>query len=76
MYAYLRSMEDEFSIQSDYLSGYCITPKMRSVLIDWLVDVQQQFNLLPETLYLTVSILDRFERSLNKILILSDKFRL
>ncbi|XP_023330482.1 G2/mitotic-specific cyclin-B [Eurytemora carolleeae] len=60
MYAYLRSMEEEFSIQSDYLSGYCITPKMRSVLIDWLVDVQQQFNLLPETLYLTVSILDRF----------------
>lgn len=60
MFAYLRSMEDEFKIRTDYLAGYPTSPKMRSVLIDWLVDVQQQFKLLPETLYLTVSILDRF----------------
>merc|ERR1712168_622788 len=31
-----------------------------TVLLDWLVDVQQQFKLLQETLYLTISIIDRF----------------
>ena len=33
---------------------------MRAVLVDWLIQVHQQFNLLQETLYLTVAILDRF----------------
>ena len=33
---------------------------MRAVLVDWLIQVHQQFNLLQETLYLTVVILDRF----------------
>ena len=37
-----------------------ILPKMRSVLIEWLVEVHQQFSLLQETLYLSVAILDRF----------------
>ena len=33
---------------------------MRSVLIDWLVDVHNKFKLWPETLFLTVNIIDRF----------------
>jgi transcription initiation factor TFIIIB Brf1 subunit/transcription initiation factor TFIIB len=33
---------------------------MRSVLMDWLVQVHQRFNLLPETLFLTVNYIDRF----------------
>jgi cyclin A len=32
---------------------------MREILVDWLVDVQQQFQLSVDTLYLAVSILDR-----------------
>jgi len=34
--------------------------KMRTVLIDWLIDIHNQFRLLPETLYLAVNIVDRF----------------
>merc|ERR1712236_172849 len=34
--------------------------KMRAVLIDWLVEVQMQFKLLQETLFLTVNTIDRF----------------
>lgn len=34
--------------------------EMRSVLIDWVVQVHSRFNLLPETLYLTVNYIDRF----------------
>jgi len=33
---------------------------MRSVLMDWLVQVHQRFHLLPETLFLTVNYIDRF----------------
>lgn len=33
---------------------------MRSVLMDWLVQVHKRFNLLPETLFLTVNYIDRF----------------
>jgi hypothetical protein len=33
---------------------------MRSVLMDWLVQVHHRFCLLPETLFLTVNYIDRF----------------
>ena len=42
------------SIQPD------LTEKMRTILLDWLVEVHLKFKLLPETLYLTVNIIDRF----------------
>ena len=37
-----------------------INSKMRSVLLDWLVDVHYKFKLLPETLFLTVNLIDRY----------------
>lgn len=37
-----------------------ITENMRAVLIDWLVEVHLKFKLTPETLYLTVNLLDRY----------------
>lgn len=33
---------------------------MRSVLMEWLIQVHSRFNLLPETLFLTVNYIDRF----------------
>ena len=33
---------------------------MRAVLVDWLVEVHQQFSLLQETLFLAVAIMDRY----------------
>ena len=33
---------------------------MRAVLVDWLVEVQLQFKLLQETLFITVDIVDRY----------------
>jgi G2/mitotic-specific cyclin 3/4 len=33
---------------------------MRSVLLDWVVQVHDRFKLLPETLFLTVNCIDRF----------------
>jgi hypothetical protein len=33
---------------------------MRSVLVDWLVDVGEELNLRDDTLFLAVDLLDRF----------------
>lgn len=33
---------------------------MRSILIDWLIEVQWKLKLLPETLFLSVNLIDRF----------------
>ncbi|CAA7403095.1 unnamed protein product [Spirodela intermedia] len=37
-----------------------ITQSMRGILIDWLVEVSEEYKLVPDTLYLTVYIIDRF----------------
>jgi cyclin A len=43
-----------------------VTSNMRGILIDWLVEVADEYKLLPETLHLAVSYIDRF-LSLNVI---------
>ncbi|PSS01164.1 Cyclin-A2-2 like [Actinidia chinensis var. chinensis] len=37
-----------------------ITPNMRGILIDWLVEVSDKYCMVPDTLYLTVNLIDRF----------------
>ncbi|GAU41974.1 hypothetical protein TSUD_306800 [Trifolium subterraneum] len=37
-----------------------ISPSMRGILIDWLVEVTEEYKLVPDTLYLTVNLIDRF----------------
>ncbi|KAJ0243285.1 Cyclin-A2-2 [Hirschfeldia incana] len=37
-----------------------IDPAMRRILIDWLIEVSEDFKLVPDTLYLTVNLVDRF----------------
>lgn len=37
-----------------------VNPNMRSILVDWLVEVAQEYNMQPDTLYLTVAYIDRF----------------
>ncbi|CAH8363173.1 unnamed protein product [Eruca vesicaria subsp. sativa] len=37
-----------------------ISPSMRGILIDWLVEVSEEYKLASDTLYLTVNLIDRF----------------
>lgn len=37
-----------------------INKSMRAILVDWLVEVAEEYNLVPETLFLTVNYIDRF----------------
>jgi len=69
IYQYLRYLEREQGVKPEYLSGQqVILPKMRGVLVDWLIGVHLQFKLLPETVYTAVAILDRFLQSEVKLI--------
>jgi len=46
---------------------------MRGILLDWLVDVHFKFKLQPETLYLSISLIDRY---LEKVSIVSTQLQL
>jgi transcription initiation factor TFIIIB Brf1 subunit/transcription initiation factor TFIIB len=37
-----------------------VNPKMRAILADWIIDVHYKFELMPETLYLTMYVIDRY----------------
>jgi hypothetical protein len=60
IYNYLYHMEKQFRVSSSFLDGKIVTSKMRSVLIDWLIQVHLKFHLLQETLYLCVQIIDAY----------------
>jgi len=60
LYSYLRHMEQKLAIRKDFMQGMHINGRIRGVLIDWLIDVHNQFKLLQETLYLAIFLLDRF----------------
>ncbi|CAD6210137.1 unnamed protein product [Miscanthus lutarioriparius] len=61
---YLRSLEVEplRRPSPDYFQKVqkYISPKMRAVLVDWLVEVAEEFKVHAETLHLAVSYVDRF----------------
>lgn len=42
------------------LSNIFIIRPMRTTLIDWLLQVHMRYHMLPETLWITVNIIDRF----------------
>lgn len=57
---YLFFAEKKFGVEEGFLHGRDVTPKMRSILADWLVQVHQRFDLHIETLYGTFNLLDRY----------------
>lgn len=60
IYKYLRHLERVFKVRPDYMEDQEISGRMRTILIDWLVQVHLRFHLLQETLFLTVQLLDRY----------------
>lgn len=61
IYNYLRSSETLHRPKPGYMKKQPdITYSMRSILIDWLVEVAEEYRLQDETLYLAISYIDRF----------------
>jgi hypothetical protein len=60
IYGYLTTIEKQFRIAPTFLDSKIVNSKMRSVLVDWLIQVHLKFHLLQETLYLCVQIIDAY----------------
>ncbi|KAF4317151.1 hypothetical protein BBO99_00007831 [Phytophthora kernoviae] len=61
IYDNLRAREHRYHVTEDIFNNQkSVSPKMRSVLVDWLVEVHQRFELEAQTLYLTINYVDRY----------------
>ncbi|KAM9335855.1 G2/mitotic-specific cyclin-B3 [Symphorus nematophorus] len=60
IFDYLKQREEKF-VLCNYMSKQpSLNPEMRAILIDWLVEVQENFELYHETLYLAVKMTDHY----------------
>eukprot|EP00747_Dinoflagellata_sp_TGD_P162695 gnl/TRDRNA2_/TRDRNA2_180571_c0_seq1.p1 gnl/TRDRNA2_/TRDRNA2_180571_c0~~gnl/TRDRNA2_/TRDRNA2_180571_c0_seq1.p1 ORF type:complete len:482 (+),score=97.96 gnl/TRDRNA2_/TRDRNA2_180571_c0_seq1:75-1448(+) len=61
IFAQLLSEEATFLPLANYMEAQTdINGKMRSILIDWLVEVHSKHRLRPETMFLAVNLIDRY----------------
>ncbi|KAF2865501.1 G2/mitotic-specific cyclin 3 [Massariosphaeria phaeospora] len=61
IFDYMRDLEERMKPNASYMDHQAeIQWSMRSVLMDWIVQVHNRFSLLPETLFLAVNYVDRF----------------
>ena len=61
IFDYMRQLEVKMLPNAHYMDNqHEIQWPMRTVLMEWLVQVHHRFNLLPETLFLCVNYIDRF----------------
>ncbi|KAB2030923.1 hypothetical protein ES319_D05G266900v1 [Gossypium barbadense] len=61
LYQFYKKAECTGCVPPNYMEQqYDINQRMRGILIDWLVEVHYKFELMEETLYLTINLIDRF----------------
>lgn len=66
IHTYLREMELKSRPKAGYMKKQPdITNSMRAILVDWLVEVGEEYKLQNETLYLAVNYIDRFLSSMS-----------
>ncbi|XP_073050942.1 cyclin-A2-4-like [Primulina eburnea] len=67
IYSNLRAIQIYRRPSVDYMEKqqHDITEAMRGILVDWLVEVSEEYRLIPDTLYLTINLIDRFLSAIN-----------
>ncbi|XP_029310814.1 LOW QUALITY PROTEIN: G2/mitotic-specific cyclin-B3 [Cottoperca gobio] len=60
IFDYLKRREEKFVLCNYMPKQPSLNPEMRAILIDWLVEVQENFELYHETLYLAVKMADHY----------------
>lgn len=71
---YMRKLEQELRPKANYMKKQMdITASMRSILVDWLVEVSDEYKLNTESLYQAVNYTDRF---LSQMSVLRSKLQL
>ncbi|CAL8118766.1 unnamed protein product [Orchesella dallaii] len=73
IFAYYKRREVRFPIKKYLEKQVELNKNMRSILIDWMVEVQESFEMNHETLYLAVKLVDLF---LGRTLVKRDKLQL
>lgn len=60
IFDYLKKREEKFVLRDYMPMQHSLNPGMRAILVDWLVEVQENFELNHETLYLAVKLTDHY----------------
>ncbi|KAL2893211.1 Cyclin-A1-1 [Bienertia sinuspersici] len=62
IYKHLRESETLKRPSADFMEKIQkdINASMRAILVDWLVEVAEEYRLVPDTLYLTINYIDRY----------------
>ena len=64
IYSTMKKQEKLFLVEANYLQKVQLPTEVkdtsRAFLVEWIIDVHRKFRLLPETLYVTVFLIDRF----------------
>jgi len=62
LYETFGEQEKEVAVDPNYIAKTQthVTEKMRTILVDWMVEVHIKYKQVPETLYLTVQLIDRY----------------
>ncbi|XP_065887687.1 G2/mitotic-specific cyclin-B3-like [Dysidea avara] len=60
IFQYMREREEQMLTMPYIHKGSDISEQMRTILVDWLIEVQENFALFHETLYLAVQIMDHY----------------
>lgn len=62
IFSYFYELETRMLPDPQYLTkpNTHLKPRMRSILVDWLVEMHLKFRVLPESLFLAINIMDRF----------------
>lgn len=61
IFEYMRKLEITLNPDVEYMERQEeLQWSMRNILVDWVIQVHHRFNLLPETLFLTINCIDRF----------------
>eukprot|EP00088_Acartia_fossae_P051253 TRINITY_DN57592_c0_g1_i1.p1 TRINITY_DN57592_c0_g1~~TRINITY_DN57592_c0_g1_i1.p1 ORF type:complete len:288 (-),score=31.87 TRINITY_DN57592_c0_g1_i1:140-982(-) len=61
IFTYMKKLERDTMPDPKYIDMHPdLAWRMRGVLLDWMIDVHDKFQLLPETLYLAINLVDRF----------------
>uniref|UniRef100_A0A8C5T1C2 G2/mitotic-specific cyclin-B3 n=1 Tax=Laticauda laticaudata TaxID=8630 RepID=A0A8C5T1C2_LATLA len=73
IFEYMQEREKSFLLPDYMKSQPDITMDMRAILVDWMVEVQENFELTHETLYLAVKVMDHY---LVQVAAMRDKLQL
>lgn len=60
-YLHQKEQAPDMRIHKGFLQYHTeVNPRMRSILLDWLIEVHYKFKLIPETLFLCLNLIDRY----------------